>query len=183
MKTSLLVMGLLILSGCAGIDHRTTGSPVINIEWAIAPLLDVEEEAAIPEDPKKKRFYLAQAMAKNGGFWFVNSWAAGSLLPSISIVTEYFCDPGTWPNQAQCRKTQSFAASDSGWLKQLGTATIIGGAYVGGQAVRRPNRTNINQSASGNAQGGSAIQSQGQYQKLINTIPKKDRSPGWGGVK
>ena len=168
-----IALALFALSGCAGIDHRTTGSPVMDIEWAIAPLMSPEQEAGIPTDGVKKGRYLAELMTNNGGFWFVNSWSAGSLLPSITIVTEYFCDPGTWPKQAQCRKTHSFAASDSGWLKQLGTATIIGGSIAGGARLRRPNQTNVNQT------GGGA--SSDAYSRSTSTSFGQKVGKAWGG--
>jgi len=174
---ALALLATLGLGGCAGIDRRTTGSPVMNIDWAIAPLLNVNEEAAIPADPKEKRIYLAEAMTRNGGFWFVNSWSAGSLLPSITIVTEYFCDPGTWPKQAQCRKTHSFAASDSGWLKQLGTATIIGASIAGSARLRRPNQTNVNQTGGGASSGARA----GAYSRSTSTSFGQKVGKAWGG--
>lgn len=159
MKTWSGILALLILTGCAAIDHRTTGTPTMNTEWSIAPILNAEEELEVPKTPADKRAYLAEKMAERGGIWLVNSWIAGSVTPSISMVTEYWCPPGAWPDRKKCEATQHYAAGDGGWFKPLATATIVGGAYVGGQAVRRPNKTVVKQT------GGGASQSQGQGQK------------------
>lgn len=184
MKWSLIVLSMLGLFGCATIDHRTTGSATMNTEWSIAPLLNVLEERNIPEDADAKKQYLAQRMASNGGVWLVNSWIAGSVTPSLSMITEYWCPPNSWPDQSKCKVNQKFAAADGGWFKPMATAAILGGAYVGGQAVRRPDNTNVQQNSSGGGasqyQGQGQGQYQGQYQKTIRSTPKHMQSPGWG---